>query len=88
MEGSFQTIFVGDLSYFVSEAELLTLFSQYGTVNSVKLQRGVNGENLQYAFVEILRESAEKAVNTLQGQRFCGRKLRLFYVDSIYERFG
>jgi hypothetical protein len=76
-EGSFQTIFVGDLSYFATEADLFALFSQFGPVGSVKLQRGVNGENLQYAFIEIHRHGAEKAVQTLQGQRFSGRKLRL-----------
>jgi RNA recognition motif-containing protein len=71
MRGS--KLFVGNLSYSVTQDQLKELFSQYGTVNEVKVI-GDKG----FAFVEMSSQAeAENAKKTLDGYSLEGRNLKV-----------
>eukprot|EP01033_Poteriospumella_lacustris_P001156 gene1156-844_t len=70
-------VFVGDLSYFVTEQDLIQLFSPYGPIDSVMIRRGKSGDTLHYGFVKMNEVCAQNAINALLGFKFMGRRLRL-----------
>lgn len=69
-------VFVGDLSYFATEQDLIQLFSPFGPIDSVMIRRGKSGDTLHYGFVKMNEVCAQTAISTLQGYKFMGRKLR------------
>lgn len=69
-------IFVGNLSYFCSESILTSLFSQYGAVLSVSIQRSRKNLPLHYGFIDMAPADAEKAIQGLNNLVFMGRKMR------------
>lgn len=73
-----KTLFVGNLSYFCEERNLLNLFSTYGPVESVEIKRGRDtGDCLMHGFVEMCTyEAADAAANDLRGRKFMGRRIR------------
>ncbi|MEX0586793.1 MAG: RNA-binding protein, partial [Pirellulales bacterium] len=70
-------LYVGNLSYDISNAELEQLFSQYGTVkNAQVIQDRDTGRSKGFAFVEMgTDEEAAAAVTGLHGQKQFGRPL-------------
>ncbi len=71
MQGS--KLYVGNLSYSVTNDQLEELFGQYGTLKQVNL---IGGKG--FAFVEMSNPAeAEKAKEALNGQDFQGRTLRI-----------
>jgi RNA recognition motif-containing protein len=71
-------LFVGDLSFFCIEENLYDLFSGCGRVVNVEIKRGkATGDSLMHGFVEMDSDQAlDSAINTLNGQKFMGRKIR------------
>lgn len=66
-------LYVGNLTYSVTEKQLEELFSQYGDVKSVKII-GDKG----FGFVEMSSpEEAEKAKEALNETEFVGRTMRV-----------
>ncbi|QSZ66628.1 RNA-binding protein [Methanofollis aquaemaris] len=66
-------LYVGNLTYSVTEEQLEELFSNYGDVKSVKII-GDKG----FGFVEMnTAEEAEKAQGALNETEFVGRTLRV-----------
>ena len=56
-------IYIGNLPFRTSEAQLHDLFSQYGQVHSVKLVTDyVTGRSRGFGFVEMGSQGAEKAI--------------------------
>jgi RNA recognition motif-containing protein len=72
-------IYVGNLSYGLSENELRDAFSAYGEVSSVKiLMDRETGRSRGFAFVEMPNQrEAEAAVAQLNGKDVGGRALRV-----------
>ncbi len=72
-------IYVGNLSYSVTEQSLETLFGQYGTVVSVKVIKDkFTGSSKGFAFVEMgSEEEAQQAIEQLDGKDFEGRRLKV-----------
>lgn len=71
MHGS--KLFVGNISYSVSDQQLKDLFSQHGTVVDIRII-GDKG----FGFVEMSSQSeAENAKNALDGFNLEGRNLRI-----------
>jgi len=70
-------LYVGNLSYTVSEEQVQALFSPHGTIDSVKfIKDRDSGRFKGFGFVEMVNdEEAKKAVEALNGQEFEGRKL-------------
>ena len=71
-------IYVGNLSYDMTEAQLRKEFEAYGKVNSARLiTNRFNGKSKGYGFVQMpVREEAEKAVAALNDKDIMGRKMR------------
>ena len=72
-------IYVGNLSYGMSEDELRDAFGAFGEVSSVKiLMDRETGRSRGFAFVEMANNSeAEKAIAQLNGKDIGGRALRI-----------
>ena len=72
-------IYVGNLSYGMSENELRDAFSAYGEVSSVKiLMDRETGRSRGFGFVEMPNQKeAEAAVAQLNGKDLDGRALRV-----------
>jgi RNA recognition motif-containing protein len=72
-------IYVGNLSYQMSEDELREAFGAFGEVSSVKiLMDRETGRSRGFGFVEMPNSSeAEQAIAQLNGKDMGGRALRI-----------
>ena len=72
-----QKIYVGNLGYSVSSAELEQLFAQHGTVRSAEVIEDRNaGRSKGFGFVEMSSdEEPRKAIAALNGYELGGRAL-------------
>lgn len=70
-------LFVGNLSFKLSEQDLESLFGQYGTVTSCSIPTDRDtGRKRGFAFIEMSSQSeAEAAIKGLNGQDCDGRQL-------------
>ncbi len=72
------TIYVGNLPFSASEADVRTLFSQHGTVESVSLPTDrETGRPRGFGFVEMSQADAARAIQSLNGYSMNGRPLRV-----------
>jgi len=80
-------LYVGNLSFSSTEADIRDLFAQAGTVTDAKLVLDRDtGRPRGFGFVEMSTEAeAQKAINDLNGREFQGRALR---VNEAQERTG
>lgn len=71
-------IYVGNLSYDMTEPELKAMFEKYGKVSSVRLViNRYNGKSKGFGFVQMpVRSEAEKACEELNDHEIMGRKLK------------
>lgn len=71
------TIYVGNLNYRATEEDLKGLFSEYGSVESVKIIKDkMTGRARGYCFVEMPDDNAaENAIGVLNGKEFMTRNL-------------
>ncbi|MDR2081969.1 MAG: RNA-binding protein [Campylobacteraceae bacterium] len=72
-------IYVGNLSYKMTEEELEAVFGQYGTVLNAKIvvDRETN-RSKGFAFVEMEDDAAaNQAISELNNKEFGGRNLRV-----------
>ncbi len=70
-------IFVGNLSKEVTDEDLQGLFSEYGTVRSVKVIKDMfSGESKGFGFVEMPGQAeAQKAISELNTKDLKGKKI-------------
>ena len=71
-------IYVGNLSYDMTEDQLRETFAAYGKVNSARLiANKFNGKSKGFGFVQMpVRAEAEKAVAALNDKEIMGRKMK------------
>ena len=83
-------IFVGNLSYQVSEDELESAFSAYGTVERVSIVRDRDtGQSRGFAFVEMTNSAeAANAIKALNGREMSGRAINVNEARPREERGG
>jgi len=83
-------LYVGNLSYNTSEAELETLFSQHGTVQSCSVITDRDtGQSKGFAFVEMGSDSeAKAAIEALDGKDLGGRALKVNEARPKPQRSG
>ena len=76
---SVMNIYVGNLSYQMSETELRDAFAAFGEVSSVKiLMDRETGRSRGFGFVEMPNQGeAETAITQLNGKDLGGRALRI-----------
>jgi len=72
-------IYVGNLSYDLSETQLEEFFNQYGEVSSVKIITDHDtGRSKGFGFVEMSdKNEAENAISELDGKDVLGRNLKV-----------
>lgn len=75
----FMNIYVGNLTYDLSEAELREAFEAFGTVDSAKIITDRDtGRSKGFGFVEMPDQgNAESAIEGMNGQELGGRALRV-----------
>jgi len=72
-------LFVGNMSSQVSENDLRTLVSRFGTVKNVYLVRvATTGQSRGFAFVDMTdQQAATQAIKGLNGTEIGGRNLKV-----------
>lgn len=73
------SIYVGNLSYEVTEEDLNTAFAEYGSVKRVQLPTDrETGRMRGFAFVEMNTDTEETAaIDALDGAEWMGRNLKV-----------
>ncbi|XGV98320.1 MAG: RNA recognition motif domain-containing protein [Leptolyngbya sp. BL-A-14] len=73
------SIYVGNLSYDVVEADLSSVFSEYGSVKRVQLPTDrETGRPRGFGFVEMSNDAEETAaIEALDGAEWMGRDLKV-----------
>lgn len=82
------SVYVGNLSYEVTEEDLTKVFAEYGTVNRVQLPTDrETGRFRGFAFVEMATEAEETAaIDGLDGAEWMGRDLKVNKAKPREER--
>ena len=72
-------LYLGNLSFKITEEELQEIFSEYGAVKSIKIITDrETGRSRGFGFAEFeSREDAEKAITELSGKEIHGRALTI-----------
>jgi RNA recognition motif-containing protein len=82
-------IFVGNLSYQTTEDQLTDLFSEVGEVQSATIVTDRDtGRSRGFAFVEMDREAAAKAIERFNGFELNGRNINVNEARPRPERGG
>ncbi|MFB8787790.1 MAG: RNA-binding protein [Potamolinea sp.] len=73
------SVYVGNLSYKVTEEDLSSVFADYGTVKRVQIPIDRETGRLRgFGFVEMSSDAEEDAaIETLDGAEWMGRSLRV-----------
>lgn len=73
------SIYVGNLSYEVTEADMTAVFAEYGSVKRVQLPTDRETGRLRgFGFVEMGTETEEQsAIDALDGAEWMGRDLKV-----------
>lgn len=73
------SIYVGNLSYEVTEADLTSVFAEYGSVKRVQLPTDrETGRKRGFGFVEMGADAEEAvAIEALDGAEWMGRDLKV-----------
>jgi cold-inducible RNA-binding protein len=71
-------IYVGNLPFSATEEVIRALFAQHGTVESVALPTDRDtGRKRGFGFVEMSRQDAARAIQSLNGHEMDGRALKV-----------
>lgn len=73
------SIYIGNLSYDVTEEDIREIFAEHGTVNSVTLPKDrETGRKRGFAFVEMGASAEETAaIEAIDGAEWMGRNLKV-----------
>ena len=73
------SIYVGNLSYEVTQEDLTEIFAEYGSVKQIQLPTDrETGRMRGFGFVEMSTEAEETAaINALDGAEWMGRDLKV-----------
>jgi len=84
------SIYVGNLSYEVTEADLTAVFTQYGSVKRIQLPTDrETGRMRGFGFVEMGADAEEAAaIEALDGAEWMGRDLKVNKAKPREERGG
>ncbi len=84
------SIYVGNLSYSVTEDDLTKVFAEYGSVTRVQLPTDRETGRLRgFAFVEMESEAAETAaIDALDGAEWMGRAMKVNKARPKEEKSG
>jgi superfamily II DNA/RNA helicase len=74
--GTFR-IYVGNLPWSATDADLRNLFSRHGRVASAKIRTQKSGRSKGFGFVDMGSSEGQVAINEMNGTEFDGRPLRV-----------
>ncbi|NJK87125.1 MAG: RNA-binding protein [Bacteroidales bacterium] len=79
------TIYVGNISYSLGEADIQKIFEVMGSVTSVKIVKDKRtGKSKGYGFIEMPdKKEAMEAVKALDGKDVGGRNLRVMKAHTV-----
>lgn len=82
------SMYVGNLPFSADQSSLQTLFAPYGEVVSARVMSDrETGRSRGFGFVEMEASDARKAISSLDGTEFDGRKLRINEAEKRPQRF-
>lgn len=84
------SIYVGNLSFQVTQDDIANVFAEYGTVKRVQVPTDrETGRPRGFAFVEMEQEAEEAAaIDALDGAEWMGRNLKVNKAKPREERGG
>ncbi len=84
------SIYVGNLSYQVTQEDLSEVFAEYGTVKRVQLPTDrETGRMRGFGFVELDNDAEEQAaIDALDGAEWMGRDMKVNKAKPREERSG
>jgi len=84
------SIYVGNLSYDVTQQDITNIFAEYGTVKRVQLPTDrETGRMRGFGFVEMGTDTEEQAaITALDGAEWMGRDLKVNKAKPREERSG
>lgn len=75
------------MNFSTTEESIKNLFSKYGTVDSVEIIKDKYTEQSKgFGFVEMSDDDAEKAISSLNGKDFEGRRIRVNFAQEMPPR--
>ncbi len=85
---SFMNLYVGNLSYSVTEEDLKEAFSEFGELESVNIIKDkYSGQSKGFGFVEMPDNAeADKAIKALNGNDLKGRAIKVNQAKPRAER--
>jgi RNA recognition motif-containing protein len=83
-------LYVGNIPYSSTEAELRELFSEYGEIESLKIMKDqFTDRSRGFGFIEMANEEdAKKAIEALDGKDFMGKSLKVNEAKPQQKRGG
>lgn len=82
-----RTLYVGNLPYRANETSVRELFSDHGTVHSVRLMKDKHtGKRRGFGFVEMATDDLDKAITALNDTEFQQRTLKVREAKERPER--
>ena len=82
------SMYVGNLPFSADQSSLKSLFAPFGEVLSAKVMSDrESGRSRGFGFVEMDSSDARKAISSLDGTDFDGRKLRINEAEKRPQRF-
>eukprot|EP01038_Epipyxis_sp_PR26KG_P011695 gene11695-15658_t len=84
------SLFIGDLSYFCEEADIIRGFEPFGEIMEVKIKRNQEtNRNLSYGFLRYANSnSAKRAIEEMNGMLLCGRPVRIRWASYKNNKFS
>lgn len=87
IKGDVKTLYVGNLPYRANETVIRELFSNHGTVQSVRLMKDKHtGKRRGFGFVEMATSDIDKAITALNDTEFQQRTLKVREAKERPER--
>ena len=75
---------IGNIPQTLKEEDLEKLFAEFGKIESVSIKRDKKtGTSLGYGSVEIAADSAEKAIQALNGKEIEGKKIAVVSASTL-----
>ena len=82
------SMYVGNLPFSADQTSLQSLFAPFGGVISARVMSDRDtGRSRGFGFVEMEDADARKAISSLNGTEFEGRKLRINEAEKRPQRF-
>ncbi len=70
-------IFAGNLNFKTTEDDLRQLFSEFGSISTIKIIKDFDGRSRGFGFIEMDDSEAIEAIKRLNGNNFMGQDIEV-----------